>query len=65
MSGRTNEIDTGEQEIGSKNGVSYKTDCVYYKQVRNGVVEFEIDTLNKKLLVYGVDRWAQLRAITR
>ncbi|GLK49606.1 major tail tube protein [Brevundimonas intermedia] len=65
MSGRTNEIDTAEQEIGSKNGVSYKTDCVYYKQVRNGVTEFEVDTLNKVLLVYGVDRWAQLRSITR
>nr|WP_316629659.1 phage major tail tube protein [uncultured Brevundimonas sp.] len=65
VSGRTNEIDTGEQEIGSKNGVSYKTDCVYYKQVRNSVVEFEIDILNKILLVYGKDRWAQLRSITR
>lgn len=63
--GRHNEIDPGDDQVGDKSGHSYKTDVVYYKQVRNGVVEFEIDVLDKKLIVNGVDRWAELRAITR
>lgn len=56
-------IDAGNDEVGSKSGTTYKTNCVYYKQTRNGVVEFEIDVLNGVFLVYGVDRRAQIRAI--
>lgn len=63
--GRHSEGDHGDDEVGSKSGSTYKTDCVYYKQSRNGVVEFEIDVLNKVFIVNGRDRWAELRRITR
>lgn len=59
--GRHEEIDAGDDEIGSKSGTTYKTACVYYKQTRNGVVEFEIDMLAGVFIVGGVDRWAQIR----
>lgn len=61
--GRHVEIDAGDDEVGSKSGTTYKTACVYYKQTRNGVVEFEIDMLGGVFIVYGVDRNAELRAI--
>lgn len=61
--GKHVEIDSGDDEIGSKSGTTYKTNCVYYKQTRNGVVEFEIDVLNNVFVVYGVDRRAEIRAI--
>lgn len=63
--GRFTEIDSGDDEIGGKSGSSYKCACVYYKQSRNGRVEFEIDMLEGRFVVDGVDRWAELRAITR
>lgn len=62
--GRFTEIDAGDDEIGSKSGASYKVACVYYKQTRNGRVEFEIDMLAGVFVVDGVDRWAELRSIT-
>lgn len=63
--GRHVEIDNGDHEIGGKSGSTYKTICSYYKKTRNGVVEFEIDMLAGVFIVFGVDRWAELRAITR
>ncbi|MFN3931609.1 MAG: phage major tail tube protein [Brevundimonas sp.] len=62
--GRHVEIDAGDDEIGSKSGTAYKTACVYYKQTRNGRVEFEVDMLAGRFVVDGVDRWAELRGIT-
>lgn len=62
--GRHVEIDSGDDEVGSKSGTSYKTSCTYYKQTRNGVVEFEIDVLGNVFSVYGVDRLAEVRRIT-
>ncbi len=61
--GKTHSIDRGDQATGEKTEVSYETTCVYYKQERNGVVEFEIDKLNGVLIVHGVDRLAEVRAI--
>lgn len=61
--GRHVEIDAGDDEVGSKSGTSYKTSCTYYKQVRNGIVEFEIDMLGNVFRVYGVDRLAEVRRI--
>lgn len=61
--GRTYGIDAGGDEVGGDTEVTYKTSCVYYKQVRNGRVEFEIDVLNKVFIVAGVDRMAEERAI--
>lgn len=63
--GRHVEVDAGDDEIGSKSGTTYKTACVYYKQTRNGRVEFEIDMTAGVLIVDGVDRWAEIRAVTR
>lgn len=62
--GRHTEIDEGDHEVGSKSGATYKTSCVYYKQTRNGVIEFEIDMLAGVFIVYGQDRWAEVRRIT-
>lgn len=61
--GRTFAIDAGGDEVGGDTAVTYKTACVYYKQVRNGAVEFEIDVMNKVFVVYGVDRMAEERRI--
>lgn len=61
--GRTYGIDAGGDTVGEDTEVTYKTTCVYYKQTRNGVVEFEIDVLNKVFIVGGVDRMAEERRI--
>lgn len=61
--GRHVEIDNGDDESGKASESTYKTSCVYYKQTRNGQVEFEIDKLNNVFIVYGVDRNAELRKI--
>lgn len=61
--GRTYAIDAGGDEIGGDTEVTYKTTCVYFKQVRNGRVEFEIDVMNKVFVVDGVDRLAEERRI--
>lgn len=61
--GRTTELDRGDQSKGEKTEVSYQTTCVYYKQTRNGFVEFEIDKENAVFIVHGVDRMAEVRAI--
>lgn len=63
--GRHVEVDRGDDEIGAKSGVTYKTALAYYKEMLNGRVQFEIDMLAGVLLVDGVDRWAEIRAITR
>lgn len=61
--GRTYSIDAGGDEVGGDTEVTYKTACVYYKQTRNGRVEFEVDVMNKVFVVAGVDRMAEERAI--
>lgn len=59
--GRTVEIDRGDDEKGTKTEVSYKHSLVYYKEVVDGVVMFEIDMLESVFIVNGVDRWQQIR----
>lgn len=61
--GRTYAVDPGSDEVGGDTEVTYKTTCVYYRQERNGEVEYEIDLLNKIFLVYGEDRLAEEREI--
>jgi uncharacterized protein len=63
IQGRTEEIDRGDDEAGGDTEVTYKTTLVYYKEVVDGVVAFEIDLMNKQFTVYGVDRMAEERAI--
>lgn len=65
LRGRHEEIDFGSDEVGSASEFKVKTTCSYYKETRNGVVELEIDLLAQIFLVGGVDRWAELRRITR
>ncbi len=61
--GRHTEIDSGTDEVGAKSGTKYKTACTYYKQTRNGRVEFEIDLIAGTFIVDGRDRRAELRRI--
>ena len=61
--GRTYAVDPGSDEAGGETEVTYKTTCVYYRQERNGEVEYEIDLINKVFLVYGEDRMAEEREI--
>lgn len=59
--GSTIEIDRGDDEKGSKTESTYKHSLVYYKEVVNGDVMFEIDMLAGIFIVNGVDRWQQIR----
>jgi len=61
--GRHLESEAGTAEVGATSGTKYKTACTYYKQTRNGRVEFEIDMIAGTFLVDGVDRRAELRRI--
>lgn len=65
LRGRHEEIDQGSDELGSPKDWKVKTACTYYRETINGVVELEIDFLARIFLVGGVDRWAELRRITR
>ncbi|RYG20459.1 MAG: phage major tail tube protein [Caulobacteraceae bacterium] len=59
--GRYTEIDRGDDEKGGKTEASYKLALVYYKEVVNGRVAFEIDFLKGIWIVNGVDRWKEIR----
>lgn len=59
--GRTVEIDRGDDEKGAKTETVYKHALVYYKEVVDGRVMFEIDMLDGVFIVDGVDRWQQIR----
>lgn len=59
--GRYTEIGRGDDEKGSKSESTYKLALVYYKEVVNGRVAFEIDFLAGIWIVNGVDRWQQIR----
>lgn len=59
--GRYLEIDRGSDEKGSKSEATYKQKVVYYKEVVDGVVAFEIDVLAGIWIVNGVDLWQAIR----
>ncbi|WP_022955760.1 phage major tail tube protein [Perlucidibaca piscinae] len=62
--GRHEEIDMGDAKPGEDTEHKIKTPLTYYRLEINGVVEIEIDLLNFKEVVGGVDRMAgQRRAI--
>lgn len=60
--GRHSEIDPGKAKSGDDTEFAAKTACVYYKQTFNGETDVEIDFLNGKCIVAGVDRMAELMA---
>lgn len=60
--GRHQEIDRGDQKPGELGEFKVKTECVYYKETWNGVVEVEIDILGNIEIIGGVDRMAAHRA---
>lgn len=61
MRGRHEEIDMGEQKAGDDTEQKMVTHCTYYKLTVNGRVEVEIDVLNMKYIVNGVDILAEQR----
>lgn len=65
LRGRHEELDPGSDEVGSATEFKVKTACTYYKETINGVIELEVDFLAQIFRVGGIDRWAELRRITR
>ncbi|SNS20626.1 hypothetical protein SAMN06295912_102262 [Sphingomonas laterariae] len=60
--GRHEEIDPGEAKVGEPGEFKVKSALAYYKLVWNGATVIEIDPINMKLIVDGVDRLAARRA---
>ncbi|QDK34531.1 phage major tail tube protein [Sphingomonas sp. IC081] len=61
--GRYTEVDFGSQKVGDDTETTYKMACAYYKLIRNNTVILEIDLLAGIFVVFGVDRYAEIRAI--
>lgn len=60
--GRYTELDFGNQKPGDDTQHKYKMACSYYKLSVDGLLWFEIDLLNAVFIVYGIDRYAEIRA---
>ena len=63
VGGRHEEIDAGSAKPGDDTEFSVKTVCSYYRLTVNGRVEVEIDIMNMRFIVDGIDRLAEQRAI--
>lgn len=61
--GRYSEVDFGTQKKGDDTETTYKMACAYYKLVRNNTVILEVDFLAGIFIVFGVDRYAEIRAM--
>lgn len=61
--GRHQEIDPGDAKPGEKGEESIKTIASYYKLTVDGATIVEIDVVNMVMIVNGVDRYAELRAV--
>ncbi|MBP8005494.1 MAG: phage major tail tube protein [Acinetobacter sp.] len=59
--GRHSELNGGESTPGDDTEHKVITNCVYYKLTVNGVVEIEIDLLDFKEVIGGVDRLEKQR----
>lgn len=59
--GRYSEVDFGSQKPGDDTETTYKMACSYYKLVRDNTVLLEIDLIAGIFIVYGVDRYAEIR----
>lgn len=60
MRGRPQELDMGNAKAGEDTEHKAKWPLAYYKLSINGRVEVEIDMLNGKYLVDGIDRYAEI-----
>ncbi len=60
--GRYSELDFGNQKPGDDTEHKSKMACSYYKLSVDGQVWFEIDLLNAVFIVFGIDRYAEIRA---
>jgi len=60
--GRYEELDLGNATAGGDTEHKYKMTCAYYKLVVDGVTWLEIDLVAMVYKVFGVDRYAQIRA---
>ena len=62
MRGRWEEIDFGTVKKGDSSTMPVKMQLSYFRYRSNGADLIEIDTLNNRLIVGGVDRFAERRA---
>jgi P2 family phage contractile tail tube protein len=60
--GRYTEIDFGNGKPGDNSTHKYKVGCSYYRLIVDGVDWIEIDLINMIFIVFGVDRYAEIRA---
>lgn len=60
--GRISEIDFGTAKPGDDTEHAFKVSCSYYKMTVAGEEWFEIDLANSIFRVFGVDRYAEIRA---
>jgi uncharacterized protein len=63
LHGRYAEIDPGTAQAGSKNETAVKASLVYLKWSINGRTMIEVDMINNVLVIDGIDRMAEIRAI--
>lgn len=61
--GRYAEIDFGKAKPGDDTEHKYKMACSYYRLVVQGQDWIEVDFLNAVFIVFGQDRYAEMRAI--
>jgi P2 family phage contractile tail tube protein len=59
--GRYSEIDMGNAKPGDNTQHKYKLACTYYKLTVDGLDWLEIDMLGGLFIVFGVDRYADIR----
>jgi len=59
--GRYTEIDFGNGKPGDNSTHKYKVGCSYYRLIVDGVDWIEIDLINMVFIVFGVDRYAEIR----
>lgn len=62
MRGRFSEIDHGNSKVGDDTEQSFKVSLTYYKIIENNADVVEIDALNTKFVVNGVDKLAEHRS---
>lgn len=59
---KINKLSSGAWEPGKAAEQTYEFDLDYYKYEDNGNTTYEIDKMNNRLIVDGVDIWADMRA---
>lgn len=60
--GRWKEIDWGNAKVGDGTSHKYKMGCSYFKLTVDGLDWMEIDLVNAIFIVFGIDRYAEIRA---